>query len=160
MEQLSCFAHFFWSRSRARKSNLQTNTSRRFRNANNRQPTMSNQTEAPLPRPAQMHLQTSAQTSAHMPSDVAARASERAEYAVQAESHGLRVHEWQLNVTSARVSPPTVRETSELPHHRSALDVSAPALDKPTKAFFHAANAFETRVATLLMYNAARVKRM
>jgi hypothetical protein len=67
--------------------------------------------------------------------------------------HGLLVHEWQLNVSPARVAPSIVSQPSDLRHHRSACDTFA-------KAFFHAANAFETRVATLLMYNAARVKRM
>jgi hypothetical protein len=110
---------------------------------------MSNQTEAPMPQPAHalMHLRIPV----HTPSRLAARASKRAEHAMQVETHGLRVHEWQLNVSAARVSPSIVPQPSA--SRRSATDTSS-------KAFFHAANAFETHVATLLMYNAARVKRM
>ena len=96
-----------------------------------------------------MHLEIPAHTQPQRP----ALAPKRVECAAQAEAHGLRVHEWQLNATPARISPPIANQPPEHLPHRSARDASA-------KAFFHAANAFETRVATLLMYNAAQLKRI
>jgi len=112
---------------------------------------MNNRIETPVPRA--VHASMDLQIPVHAPSHMVARTSKRTEYAVQLEAHGLRVHEWQLNVSPARVSSSIASEPSELPRQRSALDTFA-------KASFHSANAFETRVATLLMYNAARVKRM
>jgi hypothetical protein len=94
-----------------------------------------------------MHLQVSARTPPGLP----ALALKRIEYAPQVEPDGLCIHEWQLNVTPARVSPSVVSQPCASLHHRSAFDASA-------KAFFHVTNAFETRVATLLMYNAAQLK--
>jgi len=112
---------------------------------------MNNRTEMPAPRTAlasmNLHLQIPVDTTRHIP----ALASKCIE--VHAKPHDLRVHEWQLNVSSASASQSVVSQPSAFPTHRSAFEPSA-------KAFSHAANAFETRVATLLMYNAAHVKRM